>query len=133
MYFLRNNWFCGVRGGGVPERSQGGPPAPPIQFLIQFLFKLMKILSGDSLLHQYTFLIQFLFKTDEKQSLATHSSSSTHSLFNSYSKLMQILSGANRLLQYTFLIQFLCKTDTNPLWRQPPPPVHILYSILIQN
>ena len=105
---------------------------------------------------QHTFLIQFLFKTDAnplwrpppppvyipysilihykcKSSLAPPFSSSTHSLFNSYSKLMKILSGAPLLLQYTFLVQFLFKIDENTLWSFPPLPVHIPYSILIQK
>jgi hypothetical protein len=56
---------------------------------------LMKILSGASLPSQYTFLIQFLFKIDENPLWSLPPTSSTHSLFNSYSKLMQILSGAS--------------------------------------
>ena len=37
------------------------------------------------------------------------------------------------LLQCRFLIQFLFKLDGNPLWSLLPPPVHIPYSIPIQN
>jgi hypothetical protein len=108
LYFLRNNWFCGVRG---KVRCQRGAREAPLLLEYNFIFncysKLMQILSGDSLLLH------------------------TPSLFNS--KVMQILSGDALLHQYTFLIQFLFKTDENPLWRPPPPPVHIPYSILNQN
>ena len=37
------------------------------------------------------------------------------------------------LLQYTFLIQLLFETDANPRWLAPPLPVHLPYSILVQN
>ena len=116
----------------------------------------MEILSGASLHPQCMFLIQFLFKIDGnplwslppppvhvsysiliqnwwKSSLAPLSSPSACFLFNPYSKLMEILSGASLILQCMFLMQFLNKTDGNPFWSLPPPPVHIPYSILIQN
>jgi hypothetical protein len=116
--------------------------------------KLMTILSGDPFLLQYTFLIQFSFKTDENplwwpppplvhipyailiqnwwtSSVAPPSSSSTHSF------LIQFLFKADDnplrrplFLQCTFLIQFLFKIDEHPLWRPLPPPVHISYSVL---
>ena len=37
------------------------------------------------------------------------------------------------LLQYMFLINVLFKIDEHLLWGIPPSPVHISYSILIQN
>ena len=114
------------------EILSGAPSSSSTHSLFNSYSKLMKILSGAPLLLQYTFLIQFLFKIDEILSGAP-SSSSTHSLFNSYSKLMKILSGAPLLLQYTFLIQFLFNIDGNPLWRPPPPPVHIPYSMISMN
>ena len=43
------------------------------------------------------------------------------------------LSVASLLLQCFFLIQFLFKIDASALWSLPPSPVHIPYSILIQN
>jgi hypothetical protein len=47
--------------------------------------------------------------------------------------LMQILSEAFLPPQYIFIIQFLFKIHANPLWSLPFPPIHIPYSILIQN
>jgi hypothetical protein len=69
----------------------------------------MQILCGASLLHQYIFLIQFLFSIDANPMWGI------------------------TLPQYIFLIQFLFKIDANPLWSLPSPPTHIPYSILIQK
>jgi hypothetical protein len=46
---------------------------------------------------------------------------------------MEILSGASLLPQYIFLLELLFKIDENPLWSLLSPPVHIPYSVLIQN
>ena len=95
-----------------PQHSQPicwpGRPLVPL-FLIQFLFKIDENPLWSSLPPQYIFLIEFLFEIDENP-------------------LWSILPP-----QYIFLIQFLFKIDENPLWSTPPPPVHIPYSILIQN
>jgi hypothetical protein len=78
-------------------------------------------------------LIQFLFKIDENAHWGPPSYPNTSSLSNSYLKFLKLLSGGHLLLQYSCLIQSLFKTDENTLWSLSPPPVHLPYSIHIQN
>ena len=103
-------------------KTLSGAPPPPIHHtysLFTSYSKLMKLLSGASLLPQDTFLLQFLFKTEENalwrpscprvhiphsiliQNWWTSSveppssSSSSYSVFKSFPKIMKILSGAS--------------------------------------
>ena len=124
--------------------------SPNTYSLFNSCSKLMKILSGASLLPQYILLIQFLFKIDGnalwsltppstyslcnsysklmKILSAAPSSPSTYSLFNSYSKYMKILYGPHTSSITYSSFNSYSKIDENTLWR----PILPQYIFLIQ-
>jgi hypothetical protein len=107
----------------------GAPLPPPVHIPYSILI-LTKTHSGVS------FLIQFLFKTDENTHWRPPLLPQYIVPFDPYSKLMKILTGGPLLPQsiyliqflgpilphYIFLVQFVFKIHENTHWRPQPSP-----------